>query len=965
MKSETGKWKLAAVCTVSIFYFLVSPRTARAVNPGDITAAWVCGADEQSDSRINAWVLDMRMFATGTPSFALGVDTTFPSAPPYNSPAGAKVVLSLTSVGFDTSGNATTISRTVYGTQYVRQPYPSQASADAIAAASADACSGDTVPAGYADVRVALSDFVYAMDTSLSLNVSAGAVTLGSQANNAVTGLSVTNNASTSINACSNVTGYPANCSAAVYPWPIARWATVPYQQEFGSSFNLEVVGFDRHYKQYLPLSAVIFTVTDQHSHTVTATVNAPTISNSTPGDQGAVQAYVANISQSTFTAGDQLTANFKACPWVGDTCLDSSVTTGPVITAAKNAGGSSYAVSDTGTISGSGCATAATYKVLTLSGSAVATFAITYGGFGCSTTTAATTSTGGAQPGSGSGFTANTAVFRGVAGNEDVGPLQFVSCSGSTAGQCANPAAVVDPSGTSGAVAATVAAAEAAYNPTTHAGAYTSVQAAASACKTYNNTNNSHNDPGGCHIRMVTASHALTSGSDLGAQESWVVIEPFTSATPTIVSGANSWNGIRKQEYNAVTVNDAGCSGGGCYIFRGDPALGTLWLNASPSFSGASGYIWQWQLAFATGNNATAINGGFSKEGANREPWALIRGNTLPVMTPCDLYAIVANKNCLPVSYEQSASTSGAINPDSQALSDGAVVAFNFMFASTTANNAFFRGSTGTVIGYGDAFVSNLEEATSSAASPLFGLVNDDNASPTRNMILWDNTFVGMRVNACYNEGTDTGDTNHSNWFAETQWSIVGNFFAAWNAKTDTYSIYPNGARTGNWACHYHVGSAGNRFLNSNGGGIEGTDTWLGMFSGLYSNYNGAQVTGTDSKSYVANSTCTAASGNKPITGASYASCWAQTGNTGGDSDQTWTTGRIYQPSNFVADNSYSTGAGTGNGNYHLASSSSAVGLFPPAYQPLPYDIQGHPRVGLQTAGAYVYPAYRVRRTQ
>ncbi|MGA8224000.1 MAG: hypothetical protein WB780_20290 [Candidatus Acidiferrales bacterium] len=947
--------------------FLLFAFPLYAVNAGDITAGWVCGASEASDIRLNGYVLDLRIFATGAASFTLGIDSSFPSNPPYNSTNSAKLVLSMTSPSFNAAGGATTVTRLDYGTQWVRQTYPTQTTPDIIAAGSADACSGDTVPAGYADVRVSLSDPVYAADTSVTLNAASSAITLGGQANNAVSGLSIINNSSTSINACSNVVGYPGACSASKYPLPVARWGTVPYQDVTGSSFLVDVVASSHYFPVFAPIAAVIVSGSDAHSHTFSYTLNNPVISGTTPGDQGTLQAYEANISLAGLTATDTITVNFKVCPTIGDTCLDSSSLSGSIVTATLGAGGVGYAVGDTGTITGSSCAVPGSYKVHTLSVTAVVTFYLTYGGNNCTTTATAATTDAGAQPGVGSGFTVNTSVLRGLAGNEDVGPLVFLNCDGSTSGVCANPAAVVDPASTaaSAAVADTIADAETAYGGNVNT-AYVNTQTAEAACKVYNNAHNSHNDPGSCHLRLVTANHTIGSnGSDLTAQKDWLVVEPYTGGSPVIIAGVNSSAHVQLIEYNGVAVNDAvgPCSGSSCYVFVGS-STDRLWLNnVNPLSNGTGGAIYSWYAAYATNNKVTAINShGFSYFSTTRSPWPLIRGNIFPISTNsvCDMYAVFANLNCYPKPHEQSLTTNGAVNANSQALSDGIVFAFNKLYGATQVFSAgtMYWSGTNSVMNYGCALIENVLEQTNSSG-PLFGISADATNSPTQNCDVWDNTAVGERTNIFYNDGSDSGDSSFNNWFAQTNESLVGNIFAYRATKTDTFSSHYNGARTGNWAPHYGVGSYGNWEFNC--GGInpctEGPVSWMGMFDGLNANYNGVQVLGTDSNQYVANATCTAASGNKPVTGGSYTACWTAQGHAG-DSSTTWTTGSIYQPPGFISDRSYSTGTAAGSGNYHLTSISGAIGLG--TGNPLPYDIEGHPRVGRSVAGAYTFGTSR-----
>src|SRR5580704_8644871 len=81
----------------------------------------------------------------------------------------------------------------------------------------------------------------------------------------------------------------------------------------------------------------------------------------------------------------------------------DTTALTGGAVDAA----GSGYVVGDTGTIAGGLSGHLATYKVLTLSGSGVATFAITFGGTGYTAAVGAATT---ATSGVGAGLTVTTA---------------------------------------------------------------------------------------------------------------------------------------------------------------------------------------------------------------------------------------------------------------------------------------------------------------------------------------------------------------------------------------------------------------------------------------------------------------------------------------------------------------------------------------------------------------------------
>jgi hypothetical protein len=91
-----------------------------------------------------------------------------------------------------------------------------------------------------------------------------------------------------------------------------------------------------------------------------------------------------------------------------------NSLDSGPIVTTTLGAGGLGYAMGDTGIINaGPGTAT---YTILTVgAGGAVLTYSITAPGIGYSVANGVATSTGGAQPGVGVGFTVNiTAVQTG-----------------------------------------------------------------------------------------------------------------------------------------------------------------------------------------------------------------------------------------------------------------------------------------------------------------------------------------------------------------------------------------------------------------------------------------------------------------------------------------------------------------------------------------------------------------------
>ena len=257
-----------------LFFVIVPAGIAQAAN-GDITAVRIAG-----DTAHNGWTaeIDISGLSTGgTYNLGLGAN---------NNPLTAKIAFTVTSPGYDASGNATTITRTIYGTKQVRLPYPNQTTND------------ESAGGGIVTVKVSLNDFIYSGDTSITANIGAGFYTQGT-ASNAITGISVTNN------------------STLAYPKSVGRWAWPGYEKVTGD-FLLESVVFNRFAQNGKPLAAVKYTCTDTHSHTVTQIVNDMTVSTRT-GDANKVLVYAATMPVSTLTQGDVITCNFTAYPWVGD----------------------------------------------------------------------------------------------------------------------------------------------------------------------------------------------------------------------------------------------------------------------------------------------------------------------------------------------------------------------------------------------------------------------------------------------------------------------------------------------------------------------------------------------------------------------------------------------------------------------------------------------------------------------
>ncbi len=265
--------KLLFISALAICGFVNTP-TAQAA-AGDITAVRIMG-----ETPHNGWVaeIDIEGLAVGG-SYNLGIG-------PNSDPTNANIVFTVTSPGFDENGDATTITRTIYGTQWVRKTYPNDTEAN------------ETDAAGTLTTRVSLSDFIYSGDTSITATIGAGFYTNGT-ASNAVTNIAVTNN------------------SVHTYPKVVGRWAWPGYER-VTDDFLVEAVVFNRFAQHGKPVAAVTFTASDQSGNTVTETVTTMT-KTTRSGDANEVLVYAATIPITSLTQGEIITVNFEAFPWVGD----------------------------------------------------------------------------------------------------------------------------------------------------------------------------------------------------------------------------------------------------------------------------------------------------------------------------------------------------------------------------------------------------------------------------------------------------------------------------------------------------------------------------------------------------------------------------------------------------------------------------------------------------------------------
>lgn len=220
-------------------------------------------------------------------TYATGIGTN-------NDPTNLKIVLAVTSEGYDNACNLGTKSRTVYGVPCqnpnlgaMRKADPNETSPD------------ETVSGSDLVVVFALSEFIYNDDTNITVDIAAGLYNDGAVSSALVNDLAVTNN------------------STLDYPRAVGQWAIAQRQTIVGTTIHVEFIVFQKFGENGKPLACVKFTATDDHSNSVTTTVTDMIISADSPC--GKILDYQADLDVSSMTDGDTPIVRAQCYPWIGD----------------------------------------------------------------------------------------------------------------------------------------------------------------------------------------------------------------------------------------------------------------------------------------------------------------------------------------------------------------------------------------------------------------------------------------------------------------------------------------------------------------------------------------------------------------------------------------------------------------------------------------------------------------------
>lgn len=203
-----------------------------------------------------------------------------------------KVVLTVYSPGFDSSGASNWNFRIIYGTKQVRFAHPSNTF-------TCQFLSNPDFTLGNVTNRIALSDYVYVGDVVSNCTIAASLYTK-------TTGNSANANVPTS------------NGSTHPYSFPIANWTRRGFRVIETENMDLRAVAFHSGARDGKPVARVEFRVKDSGDNWFTNAQTTMQIDRGT-GDVVPVVEYIASFATNTLASG-LVTCDVRVYPWIGTT---------------------------------------------------------------------------------------------------------------------------------------------------------------------------------------------------------------------------------------------------------------------------------------------------------------------------------------------------------------------------------------------------------------------------------------------------------------------------------------------------------------------------------------------------------------------------------------------------------------------------------------------------------------------
>lgn len=347
---------------------------------------------------------------------------------------------------------------------------------------------------------------------------------------------------------------------------------------------------------------------------------------------------------------------------------------------------------------------------------------------------------------------------------------------------------------------------------------------------KATNNSFYGHNDCGGGTIYLTNGSYGLTVNTAMG-----------TTPIPLEIT---VYPGVDRA---SVTITNAGK----------EPVGGPIvWRNLTLSSTAALNY---WGSTFVWFDNCLITNTSSGTFQYGSHPWGFVNctiaasetwafqpraGQNAPC---CFIWGSVINGtvsyqpaylfvgNTLPGPVNQPFINQNYTTVPATPYARGPIWWGNKMLKVRVGSNGIWFADTNMATGL--LLIGNVIEKTNTADARIGFLWADDNYCPVSNVVLANNTFLGDRLNYCYN------DSGASAWY-KTHFYAFNNYLEGKANKSDTFGT-ANGNRVGNWASLWCVGHRGNI--------VNALKAWGGeeMWPGLYA--RSVQYGGTNYARFVA----------------------------------------------------------------------------------------------------------------
>ena len=370
-------------------------------------------------------------------------------------------------------------------------------------------------------------------------------------------------------------------------------------------------------------------------------------------------------------------------------------------------------------------------------------------------------------------------------------------------------------------------------FNSNVPPAAFATLSKAIGAIYNYNRTNYSRSDVGGGIVYLKTGNYPwLGSTGTYGTKPNcWLTVTAFPGVSSNLVSIA-SQSGDRslsaRVKLSGVKLTTS------AFTFDG---IETLWFDSCYIDTVAPNNQWIQDVRslYATRNIITnwgdpnSSSSGIIPAGVHAMSPVLVRGNTItgPLRKVIN-YTVIGN------SYtgapNQSLSFRMADEFSAIPAPVNCVFAYNRIYDFQNSGGVFVCNGGAQTNLHGLAVVQNMLENVGNSSVGLLWQAADGSTNEIDNVIVWQNTLAGQRMNCGYN---DVG----TNSYLRLNWSVKQNVMSKHACKSDLFDHLPEGKdghRVGNWPVLFGVGSVGNIYAETSG--LPAAGSFLSEFVGLSS---------------------------------------------------------------------------------------------------------------------------------